>query len=212
VAKRARISRADAKRALEALDEVALRLSRRSAAARNDRRSKPVTPIMMHSCRRPRGGAGQPPDTPAATALALESRAVASADRAQSWRERLQFSGHALARFAQRAGLPDYGRDELEALVRALVLAEGTIRHERPQWARSSRSAALYVVLGTWMLFPTVMAHDGCDRTYVAVTAISSTTHGTWRTAVHAGFIQTSQAHQLLLRYTRATAAPPRPL
>jgi hypothetical protein len=41
------------------------------------------------------------------------------------------------------------------------------------------------------MLFPTVTANDGHDHRYLAATAISGRTHGSWRTALHAGYIQT---------------------
>jgi hypothetical protein len=111
------------------------------------------------------------------------------------------FTSHALQRFVQRSGLPDRGRDATETLLHGLFAAEGAVRYERPYWAPSRRRADVFLQLGNWMVFPAVATNVGAAGEYLVVTAITSMTHGTWRTAVHAGLIQTAAAVDLLRRF-----------
>ncbi len=125
----------------------------------------------------------------------------------QQWLERVAFSKHALERFSERTGLPNHDPDALERLVRDLLAVEGRIRRDRPYWARSRRGAATFLALGEWMLFPLVQDAAFPAR-LVAVTAICGTQHATWRTAVHAGFIRTRRAHELVHRYLSDLPGP----
>jgi hypothetical protein len=102
----------------------------------------------------------------------------------------LTFSDHAIARFAERAGVPSAGRDQLEALARALLWHEGRLMPYRPPWANSHSRADLYLQVGDWMLFIAEANPRPGEADYVVVTAITRQRDANWTEAYRRGHVR----------------------
>ncbi len=100
------------------------------------------------------------------------------------------FSTHALQRFRERAGLGAASDREVEALIRHLLCQEGLVTAERPAWARSSRTADLYLQAGEWMLF--ILEPDRRNPwRWTCLTAVNGADENTWENALRRGYIHT---------------------
>lgn len=101
----------------------------------------------------------------------------------------VQFSDHALERFAERAGLPRGDRASLEAIARDLLLQEGLRVPRPPRWAHV-RAAPFYLQAGSWLLFigrPCPRRRDGRKE----ITTVISARNRSWAAALSHGDIAT---------------------
>ena len=102
----------------------------------------------------------------------------------------LDFTNHAIERFAERTGLPTADRRWVEPIVRDLLQVEGRIVDRRPGWGRSSNDADLYVQVGEWLLFLCQRETRPGRPPYAVVTVISNAGMD-WRTARARGLVFT---------------------
>lgn len=102
----------------------------------------------------------------------------------------LGFTDHAVARFAERAGLPAAGRRRLEPVMRDLLLQEGRIVPERPRWARSRNEADVYLQVGEWLLFVCRASSRRLGDLSV-VTVLNGPQGTTWQRAFERGLVRT---------------------
>ncbi len=99
------------------------------------------------------------------------------------------FTDHALARFAQRAGIHGDSRRDIEPILRDLLLIEGTWTAQPPHWALSRKPADTYLQIGTWMcLLGRSDTYRGRGH-YSIVTAINGPAHNDWANALKHGYI-----------------------
>lgn len=99
------------------------------------------------------------------------------------------FTDHALARFAQRAGIHGDPRRDIEPILRDLLLIEGTWTAQPPHWALSRKPADTYLQIGTWMC---LLGRSDTFRGrghYSIVTAINGPAHNDWANALKHGYI-----------------------
>jgi hypothetical protein len=102
----------------------------------------------------------------------------------------LDFTNHAIERFAERTGLPTADRRSVEPIVRDLLQVEGRIVDQRPGWGRSSNHADLYVQVGEWLLFLCQRETRPGRPPYAVVTVINNADMD-WRTARARGLVFT---------------------
>lgn len=98
-------------------------------------------------------------------------------------RLRIGWTDHALERFCERAGVPERPRAELEAQLRRLVAADGSVVHDRPAWADSRNEADLFVQIGGWLLVVLVRGERGRPDQYSAVTVLGREGWASWPAA-----------------------------
>jgi len=118
---------------------------------------------------------------------------------------RVQFTDHAIERFATRAGLTTRSRQIVEPIVRSALLEEGLLVRDRPRWAPSHNTADLYLQLADWMLFIGMRSERRLDG-YAIVTAVSRGPGVTWPRARRRRYIATPPPVALVRR--RRTANP----
>jgi hypothetical protein len=100
----------------------------------------------------------------------------------------LDFTNHAIERFAERTGLSTDDRHWVEPIVRDLLQVEGRIVDQRPGWGRSSNVADLYVQVGEWLLFLCQRETRPGRPPYTVVTVINNADMD-WRTALGRGLV-----------------------
>ncbi len=123
--------------------------------------------------------------------LALTSRPTAAGARLVDPRvlDRFGFTDHALARFAERAGIHGDLRLDIQPILRDLLLTEGTWTGQASNWARSSKPADTYLQIGTWMCL-LARADTYCGRGhYSIVTVVNGPDRNDWATALKRGYI-----------------------
>jgi hypothetical protein len=114
---------------------------------------------------------------------------------------RVNFSDHALERFAERVGLPPQPREQLEPIIRGLLLNEGLAVIGPPRWARLRRPAPwepkpMYLQAGFWMLF-IARPDPRSGPSYHLITTVIAAKDRTWSTALQNGQIGTPPPPQL---------------
>ncbi len=103
---------------------------------------------------------------------------------------RIGLTDHAIARFAQRSGLPYADRQTLEPVLRDLLIQEGRLVSERPRWSRSQNPADAYIQVGEWLVL--ICRHDvRRPGRWTVVTVVSRPAAPTWERAVARGWVGT---------------------
>jgi hypothetical protein len=100
-------------------------------------------------------------------------------------RLRIAWTDHALERFCERGGVPVRPRPELEAQLRRLVAADGSVVLDRPRWADSRNDADCFVQVGGWLLVVLMQSDRGGPEDVVAVTVLGREGWADW-SAAHA--------------------------
>jgi hypothetical protein len=109
---------------------------------------------------------------------------------------RVGFTDHSIARFVERAGLEPTRPDRVEQIIRELLGREGRVTTERPRWARSHNTAALYLQVGEWMLFILEPDRRRADH-YACVTVVNGPEDNDWEHALARGYIHTPPPPEL---------------
>lgn len=78
----------------------------------------------------------------------------------------------------------------MENIIRDLLRQEGLVTTERPSWARSQNTAALYLQAGQWMLFILEPDRRTAGR-YTCVTVVNGPEDNDWENALRRGYIHT---------------------
>ncbi|MDW5593230.1 hypothetical protein VSS74_02695 [Conexibacter stalactiti] len=100
------------------------------------------------------------------------------------------FTDHAIERFAERSGVGQGARRQIEPIARDLLLQEGRALREPPSWYRSSNAADGYLQVGEWMLF--VLRGSRRQRgAYDVVTVLTNGDRTTWPVARRRGLVFT---------------------
>jgi hypothetical protein len=123
------------------------------------------------------------------------------------------FTNHAIERFAERVGLEGSERQQVEPIVRDLLIQEGRMVARPPKWSRSKNEADAYLQAGEWLLFICRVDRRGGGR-FDVVTVINNGNRMTWARAFDRGLIFTPpplpaipKPRRRRARWTRSLAA-----